>query len=136
MNREGLALLRCVIERIEGLQEDVKRGDCRVIAIAVNSFMPPDMQITPNDVYYALLDSPHFRRPGLRNAEVLRARIDCVPELFSARLHGNHQAIVNELNKSPNPEEQVTLADVRAAMDIRAVPKPEHIVRFTIGDPI
>lgn len=133
MNREGLALLRCVIERIEGLREDVRRGDCRVIAAAVNGFMPADMQITPNDVYYALIDSPQFKRPAPLNSEVLRARIDRVPELFSARLNGDWQAIANELNRSPNPEEQVTLADVRAAMDVRVVPKPEGIVRSKWG---
>jgi hypothetical protein len=49
--------------------------------------------------------------------------------LFSARLNSDYQTIVNELNLSPNPDEQVTVADVAAAMALRAVPLPERPVR-------
>ena len=136
MNREGLTLLRAVIERNVKLKDAVKRGQCDIIAADLNGWMPPDMQITPVDVAQALKGHPEFPVPQ-HNAGVLRKRIDGVPALFSARIScalrgeagiGGLQAIVNELNLSPDPKEHVTLADVEAAMGLAAVPIPENVV--------
>lgn len=139
MNREGLNLLRMVIERHAGLEDAVKQGDCKSIAAAVNGSMPPDMQITAVDVYQSLRGAPNFGMPT-HNSQVVRARIDSMPTLYSARLNaalkgkpgeGAIQTIVNELNLSPDPAEHVTHADVVAAMELAVEPAPEKVVSAT-----
>lgn len=135
MNKEGLALLRAVIERDAAIAADVETGNCDVIAVHINGFMPADMQITPVDVHQALAEHPKYRQPE-HNAEVLRARIDKIPFLHSARLQASMrgdygvfamQTIVNELNLSSDPKEHVTLADVEAAMNVRVEKQPAEV---------
>lgn len=132
MNSEGRALLAAVIARDASLKDHVKKGDCKAIAAALNGYMPKDMQITPVDVYQSLQGVPGFAMPQ-HNAKVLRARIDKVAVLYSARINvalrgaggeGAIQAIVNELNLAADPTEHVTTADVVAAMELRAAPAP------------
>jgi hypothetical protein len=132
MNHEGRKLLAAVIGRDASLKDHVKKGDCKAIAAAVNGYMPKDMQISPVDVFQSLAGSPGFAMPE-HNAEVLRARIDKVGVLHSARINvalrgaggeGAIQAIVNELNLSADPTEHVTVADVTAAMELRIAPAP------------
>lgn len=133
MNAEGLTLLRAVVERTAGLNGAVKKGDCKAIAAEVNGWMPEGMKVSEADVYYAMKDRPEFKGPA-RNAEVLRARIDKMPTLFSARINcalagdagvGARQAIMNECNLSPDPAQHVTFEDVEAAMALRVAPSPE-----------
>jgi hypothetical protein len=132
MNRAGHALLRAVIERNVGLKDAIAKGDCKIIAAEINGWMPPDMQITPANVHEALKGCAAYPVPTV-NATVLRERIDAIPELFSARVNcalrgnagiGAMQAIANELNKSPDPAERVTVSDVEAAMGLTIVPQP------------
>lgn len=132
MNPEGYALLGLVISKIAGIEEEVKRGDCKVIAVVVNQVMPPGMQLTPADIYYAIKDRPDFGAVKM-NAEILRARIDAMPVLYSARISGDLQAILNELNMDTSITPTATLDDVRAAMAVRMVPQPERVVQGAAG---
>lgn len=132
MNAEGLILLRAVIERTASLNGAVKKGDCKAIVAEVNGWLPADMKVGEADVYNAMKGRAEFAGPK-HNAEVLRARIDKIPVLYSARINcalageagvGARQAIMNECNLSSNAAEHVTLADVDAAMAIRVAPQP------------
>lgn len=134
MNAEGLILLRAVIERTASLNGAVKKGDCKAIVAEVNGWLPADMKVGEADVYNAMKGRAEFPGPE-HNAEVLRARIDKIPVLYSARINcalageagvGARQAIANELNRSPDPAEHVSLADVDAAMAIRVAPRPDN----------
>ena len=135
MNKEGLQLLRVVIQRDASMTTAVKAGDCKAIAAGMNAWMPADMQLEAVDVYHAMKGAAGFAMPT-HNSEVLRARIDAMPTLFAARINaglrdepgiGAMQTIANELNLSPSAEEQVTLADVEAAMDVAVVAQPEVV---------
>lgn len=120
MNREGVVLLRALIDKSDGLGVLIREGNCKAIAIALNAFLPGDLEIFPADVFAAIKDRPDFGGVKM-NVEILRARIDAMPVLFSARLSGDHQAILNEIVRE-SPE--VTIAEVKAAMELRAVPQP------------
>lgn len=124
LNREGMALLGAVINMHAELGELVKRGECKLIAFRLNFFMPADMQLSAQDVYDAIKDRNDFGGPKM-NLEILRTRIDAMPVLHSARISGDIQAIVNELNLLPDV--RVTVVDVDAAMKLRAVPKPTRV---------
>jgi hypothetical protein len=130
VNREGAVLLGLVIGRIAGIEEEVRRGDCKVIAAVVNQIMPPEMQLTPADVYQAIRNRPDFPEITM-NAHILRARIDAIPVLYSARLNadaGGMQTILNELIKDTDLVPVPSLDDVKAAMALRREPKPELVV--------
>lgn len=127
LNRDGVALLGALIDRMDALAPDVERGDCATIAAKLNGFMPPELQLSPADVYAAVADRPDFGGPRM-NVEILRARIDANPVLYSARLNGDHQAIFNELNMDAELAGKITMADVDAAMRLRVVPRPERTV--------
>lgn len=131
MDGEGAALLGLVISRIDGIEELVRKGDCASIAAVVNQVMPPGAQLRPSDVYLAIKDRADFGVVTM-NVEILRARIDANPLLYSARIHadeGGCQAILNELLLDPNLIPPPTLADVKAAMALRVAPKPTLVVR-------
>jgi hypothetical protein len=131
VDREGAALLGLVIARIDGIEELVRTGDCAAIAAVVNQVMPPGAKLRPSDIYLAIKDRADYGVLTM-NVEILRARIDANPVLYSARLHadeGGCQAILNELLLDPNLIPQPTLADVKAAMALRVVPKPERVAR-------
>lgn len=132
MNAEGYKLLGAVIARDAALKGAVAKGDCKVIAAAL-SWIP--YEITPVDVHNAIKDLPDYPKAE-KNAGELRKRIDSDPVLFSARISsamrgeagvGGLQAIVNELNKSPDPAQQVSLADVEAAMGFAPVAQPTNV---------
>lgn len=127
LNREGIALLHAVIGMQPSLRPLITKGDCKQIAIEMNLWMPSDMQLRPADVYEAIKDRSDFGGPKM-NAEILRARIDKMPVLYSARLSGDYQAMVNELNAEPDAQVSVTAADVIAAMSIRPVQQPTNVV--------
>ena len=122
MNSEACTLLRCIIERTASLDEAVRAGDCNAIALMLNGWMPPGMQLTPADIAQAL---PGGQRPT-RNAQVLRARIDAIPVLYSARINGDAQCILNELHIIGDG---VSLADVQAALAVQALPRPSFVVQ-------
>ena len=64
------------------------------------------------------------------NVVILRAKIDTMTELYSARISGGdggHQTILNALLLDPTLMPRPTLADVRAAMALRIVPQPERV---------
>lgn len=66
---------------------------------------------------------------------LLRKAIDDMPVLFSARITGDHQAIVNEVNASMvtlGKPTRVTLEDVRLAMDLYPVEKPKNLRSATV----
>jgi hypothetical protein len=137
MNAEGYKLLGAVIARDASLKKAVATGDCKTIAASL-SWMP--FELTPVDVHYAIKDLPEYPQPK-HNAGELRKRIDGIPELFSARLScqlrgaagvGGLQAIVNELNRSPNPAEHVSVEDVDAAMGLSIEPAPANPVAGTV----
>lgn len=129
MNAEGIALLRLVIFKMWALREARENGDCAAIAREINTWMPPEMQITGTDVDLALRGQVN----GVRvNTEVLRDKIDRIPVLFSARLNGDYQAILNEVIRDPELR-HATLADVVEAMAVRPVPQPEILVVGTVG---
>jgi hypothetical protein len=127
MNKEGTALLATFIARTEALAKMVKSGDCKALAVAVNAWLPADMQLSPVDVYHAIKTHADFPVPKV-NVELLHARIMKIPHLFSALVNSDAQTIANELNMSPEPSEQVSLADVKAALDFKPAPKPENVV--------
>lgn len=136
LNAEGLHLLRAIIDRNAAYKKLVAEGDCKSIAADVNGYMPKTMQIAPVDVHYALLGNAEYKVEA-KNPQVLRARIDGMPVLYSARVNsamkgaageGAIQAIVNECNRSDDPKEHVTAADVVAAMDLRVAAKPDKVV--------
>lgn len=126
LNKEGQALLRAVIARQANLQQAVKEGNCKAIAAGLNSWFPPELRLSEVDVYNALKGSEGFGMPK-HNAEVLRERIVRNPVLYSALVNGDAQTIANELNLSPYAAEQVTVADVKAALEVKPAPKPENV---------
>lgn len=125
MNREGVALLRALIFKMWSLNQARENGDCGTIAGEVNLWMPPDMQITAADVHAALgrVDPT----TATLNSAVLREKIDRMPVLYSARISGDYQAILNEIIADPECA-GATLADVVEAMAMRRVPQPTNIV--------
>jgi hypothetical protein len=130
MNQEGTTLLSTFIARTDSLAKMVKTGDCNALAVAVNAWLPADMQLTPIDVYHAVKGHPDFEAPKV-NVELVRDRIMKIPQLFSALVNSDVQTIANELNMSPNPADQVTLADVKAALDLKAAPAPTNVAAGT-----
>lgn len=136
MNREGLGLLGVLIDRMESLTPLVMVGDCKSITITLNTFLPIDLQITPSDVYLAMNTRSSLGGFVKMNSQVLRARIDAIPSLYSARISGGSggwQTIANELNMDPNVAEQVSIKDVQEAMDLNAVPAPERVMQGAVA---
>lgn len=127
LNGEGTELLRALIGRMSELTPDVERGDCKAIAAKLNGWLPQDLELSPADVFAAVRSRPDFGGPRM-NVEILRARIDANPVLYSARINGDRQAIFNELNMDPELVGQITIADVDAAMNLRPVPRPVLVV--------
>ena len=128
LNREGVALLKILITSQYILHPLVERGDCNRIADYLNGFLPIDTKLSAQDVYSAIKDLPEYQYAKL-NADVLRARIDSMPVLYSARMNGDVQAIVNELNALRDIGHHVTVADARAAMLVRPMPTPERVAQ-------
>lgn len=126
LNREGVALLRALIFKMWSLREARENGDCAAIASEINLWLPDAMQVSAADVY-AALDGITDRVK--LNSAVLRDTIDRMPHLFSARLSGDYQAILNEVQHAPQCA-HVTFADVVEAMASKPVPRPAHA---TIG---
>ena len=131
IDREGVALLRHLIKVTAGMDVLVRDGDCKSIAIAVNGWLL-GCSVSEADVYAAIKDREDFGGPTM-NVEILRARIDAMPVLTSARLSGDLQAILNELNFDPQIVGKITVADVKAAMDLRRVPRPTLIASGAAG---
>lgn len=127
LNRDGISLLRQLIDRMDGMRRHVQIGDCKSIAVELNYWMPDDVSLSAADVYAAIADHPEYPRINV-NIEILRARIDAMPTLYSARLNSDHQTILNELNMVQELVGKVTADDVKAAMSLRAVPKPTIVV--------
>lgn len=127
MNKEGLALLSALIDRLDSAADKLATGNCRGIAIIINTWLPADMKVTPNDVFEAVKDKPAFRRQ-LINLELLRDVIDKNPHLHSARISGSHQAILNELLIGTDLT-GITMADVELAMALKPVPQPDKVSR-------
>lgn len=69
---------------------------------------------------------------AVRDFGALRAAIDANPNLYSARLSGDHQAIMSELNKYLPSGKWVTLHDVGLAMALRPVERPT-LVRTAVA---
>ncbi len=124
MNAEGLALLRALIFKLWSSNEARTNGDCQAIADDVNTWMPKGMKVTGYDVDRALRGE---QANITVNVSLLRTKIDSLPVLYSARLSGDYQAILNEVAKDVDLK-HATLADVVEAMALRIVPSPELIV--------
>ena len=124
MNAEALALLRLLIFKMWSLNEARENGDCTAIADEINTWFPPGMKVTGADVDRALRGTEATVKVNVR---LLREKIDKTRNLYSARLNGDYQAILNEVLKDPDLK-QATLADVVEAMALQAVPQPSLIV--------
>lgn len=129
MNAEGIALLRLLIFKMWSLNEARQNGNCQSIADEINTWMPPELKIDAALVDRALRGEEALVKV---NVELLRDKIDKTPCLFSARLNGDYQAILNEIIKDPDLE-QATLADVVEAMAVRPVPQPQIVVVGSVG---
>jgi hypothetical protein len=121
MNAEGIALLRLLIFKMWSLNEARENGDCAAIAETINTWMPPGMKVSAADVQTALGRSPSVSVAV--NLVLLRTKIDKTPTLYSARLSGDYQAILNEVIRDPELR-QATLADIVEAMAMRPVSRP------------
>lgn len=86
--------------------------------------MPPGMKVSGFDVDRALRGA---QAEVTVNVSLLRTKIDKLPVLYSARLSGDYQAILNEVLKDRELS-HATLADVVEAMALRIVSTPEIIV--------
>lgn len=129
LNREGTALLGAVIGMTADMNRFVEVGDCESLAVMVNAWMPVGLKVSSADVYHAVKDRSDFGGPKV-NSDILRARIDAMPVLYSARISGDIQAIVNELNRLPDfAARPVSPEDVKAAMAVRAVQKPIKVAQ-------
>lgn len=124
LNAEGTGLLRALIFKMWSLREARENGDCASIATEINAWLPPGMKVDAADVQRAL----GRNEDGVTlNIAVLRDKIDRMPALYSARLNGDYQAILNEVRADPECTD-ATLADIVEAMAHRVVPTPEIIV--------
>ena len=124
MNAEGIALLRALIFKMWSLNEARDGGDCEAIAELVNSWMPPGCKVTAAHVDLALRGEA---AKVTVNVAILRDKIDRSPVLYSARLNGDYQAILNECMKD-SALSHATLADVVQAMAMRRVSMPSLVV--------
>jgi hypothetical protein len=125
MNEEGLALLRALIFKMWSLNEARENGDCQAIADEINTWLPAGMEVTGYNVDRALRGA----QVGVTvNVSLLRAEIDKMPQLFSARLNGDYQAILNEVRHRVPELLCATLADVVEAMALRPVPSPSGVI--------
>lgn len=123
MNAEGLALLRALIFKMWSLNEARENGDCNAVAEEINTWLPPGCKVTAAHVDLALRGAEAKVRV---NVSLLRDKIDKSPVLYSARLNGDYQAILNEVLKDHDCQ-AATLADVVEAMAMRKVSKPSVI---------
>jgi hypothetical protein len=121
LNAEGSALLRVLIFKMWSLNEARENGDCAAMAATINTWMPPGLKVSAADVQAALGRSPSAAITV--NLVLLRTKIDKTPSLFSARLSGDYQAILNEVIADPELR-HATLADVVEAMALRPVSRP------------
>lgn len=126
LNKEGVALLRALIFKAWSLNQAREAGDCSAIAEELSTWLPPDMTIEAADVYAALGRDRESK--ATLNSAILRDKIDALPVLYSARLNGDYQAILNEVRKDTVCSD-ATLADVVDAMAFRAVMQPANIAR-------
>lgn len=67
----------------------------------------------------------------VRDYNALREAIELNPHLQSARLSGDHWAIMVELNQYLPDGMMVTVEDVRHAMNLRPVPHPPFVIKAT-----
>lgn len=124
MNAAGIALLRALIMKMWSLNEAREGQDCAAIATTINSWMPPGCEVTAAHVDLALRGSA----PSVSiNMTLLRTKIDKTPSLYSARLSGDYQAILNEVQLEPELR-NATLADVVGAMALQPVPQPALVI--------
>lgn len=65
----------------------------------------------------------------VRDFNILREAIDANPNLFSARLNLDCEAIMIELNKYLPDGKLVSVMDVKRAMDLRPVPVLTGVVQ-------
>ncbi len=123
---KGVNLLRMLIHKMWSLNEARHNGDCQSIADEINAWMPEVAQcVEAWDVAKALgRSSPE----PVVNVDLLRDQIDALPQLYSARLNGDYQAILNEVRLLPELG-TVNLVDVIEAMASRPVPQPEYVVQ-------
>lgn len=124
MNAEGIAILRALIFKMWSCNEARENGDCQFIADSVNTWMPPGLKITGAHVDLALRGT---QSKVSVNLTLLRSKIDKVPSLYSARISGDYQAILNEVIKDTDLS-HATLADVVEAMALQRVPQPKLTV--------
>lgn len=112
------------------LNQARQNGDCKAIADEINSWMPPEAQcVEACDVAKAL---GRINGSPTVNIALLRGEIDKMPHLYSARLNGDYQAILNEVLPLPGLRD-ATLVDVIEAMAHAPVPQPENVVRAKIN---
>lgn len=129
LNADGTALLRLLILKMWSLNEARENGDCAAMAAQINTWMPTGMKVSAADVQAALGRSPSMAVSV--NIVLLRTKIDKTPALYSARLNGDYQAILNEVIRDPELV-QATLADVVEAMAMRPVARPTLTVAGSV----
>jgi len=129
LDAQGISLLRMLIMKMWALNEARQNGDCQAMADEINGWMPPEAKvIEPADIAKAL---GRVNSHPVVNVELLRDSIDRIPYLFSARLNGDYQAILNEVLKIPECA-NATLVDVIEAMATRTVSRPDATVSGTV----